>query len=116
MSWEKTNPPGLWDVLRLALRAWVWVLAGGARSFYDSGKSSRHPYGMEPLARVNNLDNVPMCAHWVRQPDFDMLLWGDDRGSINAFTFDDFWGGEVFNPGALPSLATTRRPFSNQLP
>mmetsp|Transcript_21466 Transcript_21466/g.40888 ORF Transcript_21466/g.40888 Transcript_21466/m.40888 type:complete len:1024 (+) Transcript_21466:252-3323(+) len=79
-------------------------------SFYDSGKSSRHPYGMEPLARVNNLDNVPMCAHWVRQPDFDMLLWGDDRGSINAFTFDDFWGGEVFNPGAGVEMGNKKLP------
>lgn len=63
-------------------------------SFYDSGRSS-----LEPLARINNLENVPMCAHWLRVSDCDMLLWGDDHGHINAYSFDDEWGSEHIAPG-----------------
>jgi hypothetical protein len=43
-------------------------------SFYDCGRTSRYPFGMEPLARVNNLEAIPMALTWVRNADFDMLV------------------------------------------
>eukprot|EP00240_Pyramimonas_obovata_P003420 CAMPEP_0118944592 /NCGR_PEP_ID=MMETSP1169-20130426/40603_1 /TAXON_ID=36882 /ORGANISM="Pyramimonas obovata, Strain CCMP722" /LENGTH=922 /DNA_ID=CAMNT_0006890103 /DNA_START=126 /DNA_END=2891 /DNA_ORIENTATION=- len=79
-------------------------------SFYDTGRTSRHPYGFEPLARINNLENVPMSAKWVRLTDYDMLLFGDDRGNIQSYKFDDLWGGTNVPAGTGIEMGNKKLP------
>eukprot|EP00976_Prorocentrum_cordatum_P100280 1192167-Prorocentrum_minimum.AAC.1 len=54
-----------------------------------------------------------MSAKWVRLTDYDMLLFGDDRGNIHSYKFDDLWGGTNVPNGANPKKMKSKGALIN---
>ncbi|EFJ22347.1 hypothetical protein SELMODRAFT_416582 [Selaginella moellendorffii] len=86
------NGGGAWitDIVAMAQQPLAVFAMDRSVTFYDTGRLS-----FDVLGRIENLRNGALCATWVRTPENDKLLYGDDRGYLHVYDFSDEWGGEI---------------------
>ena len=94
--WTQNGSAWITDIAHMAPQPLAVCAADRTISFYDAGRPS-----MDPLGRITQLDNVPMCATWLRVSENDMLLYGDDRGGVHTYTLADEWGSEGTGPNGI---------------
>ena len=94
--WMNNGAAWITDIACTASQPLAVCAADRTISFYDAGRPS-----MDPLGRITQLDNVPMCAAWMHVSENDMFLYGDDRGSVYTYALADEWGSEGAGPGGV---------------
>mmetsp|Transcript_68762 Transcript_68762/g.217467 ORF Transcript_68762/g.217467 Transcript_68762/m.217467 type:complete len:940 (+) Transcript_68762:3-2822(+) len=56
-------------------------------TFYDA----HHPQ-MAKLCGLRGMRELPMSVHWMSQVEGDMLMVGDEAGTLHLLRLDDVWG------------------------
>jgi hypothetical protein len=57
-------------------------------SFYSTAR-----HGLDKVARIENLETVPMTALWIPgATERERLIYGDDKGALHEFQFGEEWG------------------------